>query len=166
MSFRVRNTVAGFFVSLLCGAGSMTAMMMNNTFAYMDRQMIFATGGGIAAAVMLLWLTLIQKLMTAPFHRKILDDLDSLTPLDTQKRKDVWNAVRETAYTFLRKSGGNYPSGQVRYEYENLCKIRDQGSQIIREALNELSTAKNNDEEFDASIFGREPFRTKETGIL
>jgi len=165
-SFRVRNTVAGFFVSLLCGAGSMTAMLMNNTFAYMDRQMIFATGGGIAAAVLLLWLTLIQKLMTAPFHRKILDDLDSLTPLDTQKRKDVWNAVRETAYTFLRKSGGNYPSGQVKYEYENLCKIRDQGSQIIREALNELSTAKNNDEEFDASIFGREPFRTKETGIL
>lgn len=164
LSFRIRQAVFGFLAGLLGGTGSIAIMMMNNTSA--DQQMIFATGGGIASAVLLIWLTLIQKLMNAPFHRKMLEELDSLTPLETQKRKDVWHAVREAAYTFLRKSGGNYPSGQVEYEYENLCSIRDQGSQIIREALNELSADKDKDAEFDASIFGREPFRTKETGLL
>jgi hypothetical protein len=166
-SFHAKNTLNGLLISGLCGGAAAFAIMTGDFFPQTDYRMLAGAGGAVAILFMIVWRLLIQKLFTSPFHRKLLNDIDSLTPLETQTRQDNWQAIRETVHGYLKKTGGYFSLSEVKKAYGDMRRLCEVGSPEIREALNELSAMKNDkDTEFDATIFVQEPFRTKEQGIL
>lgn len=159
--FRVKNTLIGFFVSLLFGAGAFLAMLTENLPAQIGQsiqaafkiedavQQSLVAGGAISLLVMILWMVVVQRLFAKPFHRNLLKNIDDLTPLENQNRRDNWENVRELTHSYLEKTGGRFSLGQVKREYANLTRICKKGSKEVWEALNEFLSIK--DEETDAA---------------
>lgn len=152
--FRLKNTGIGFLVSLICGGAGILAMLTTNMAEtvgpYMKDlfgleglvQESVGIGGIIAVICFILWMALVQRLFAKPFRRNLLRDLDSLTPLENQSRRDTWESVRDLARTYLQKTAGKFPLGQVKRQYADVRRICEEGSREIREALNELSSIK------------------------
>ncbi|MCP4346376.1 MAG: Dynamin family protein [Desulfobacterales bacterium] len=162
--FRLKNTFMGLCVSILFGGG---AYFAGQSFAQMGQYTPIQVGAGTAVVFMVLWCILAGKLFVSPFHRKLLEDIDNLTPLDNQSRQDNWKAIKKSVRTYLEKTSGRYSMGLVKREYKDLRMICEMGCPEIREVLKELSAMKDDESaEFDESIFVQEPFRTKEKGVL
>jgi EH domain-containing protein 1 len=138
--FRIKYALAGFFFSLLCaGAGAFT-MMTTSAFAGMSQPMLLGAGGVIGLVVLFFWMTLVLRYFRSAFHRKCLKDLDQLTPLENQTRRDTWQAVRDLVQSYLKKTVGRFSLREVKQEYAAVRRVCDKGAKEIREALNELST--------------------------
>ncbi len=162
--FRLKNTFIGLFISIFFGGG---VYFGSQLFTQLDQPALIQISAGAALIFMILWVTLIQKLFASPFHRNLLEDIDKLTPLDDQTRKDNWKAIRKSVRSYLEKTAGRYSLGQVKREHKDLRIICETGCPEIREVLKELSAMKDDESaEFDESIFVQEPFRTKERGVL
>jgi len=123
---------------VLCGAAATFAMMTYALFS-MDQRMLLAAGGGVGLAVLFFWMTFPLKFLTSGFHRNHLNDFDNLTPLESQTRRDNWQAIRPLAYAYLKKTAGRFSLRGVKQEYRAACRVRDKGAREIREALNELA---------------------------
>ena len=141
-SFRMKRTITGFLVSLLAGTAATAAGMTIGPFTGMDLQILAAGGGGIALVVFFLWMFVLMRFFTSRFHRERLRDLESLTILDNQTRRDSWEAVQELVYDYLEKTGGRYALGEVKKDYATVHDVFEKGTREIREALNELATIK------------------------
>jgi EH domain-containing protein 1 len=89
------------------------------------------------------WFTFIQQFFRTAFHRKQLNLIDDLTPLENQTRRDVWEAVRKYVLSFLERTRGSFSLKDIKQEYEAVRQIYDEGAREIREALSELSTIRN-----------------------
>ena len=66
-------------------------------------------------------------------------NLDGLTPLPNQTRRDSWASIRDLLYVNLKNSNGRYSLAQVMGEHAAVKQIYDRGSKEIREALKELA---------------------------
>lgn len=138
--FRIRNGLIGMIISLLCGgAAALIAGMWAGLLG------IAGAGGIVTLSVLTLWLTVIMKLMTSSFHRNHLESIDELTSLNTQTRQDSWRAVRDLTRKYLKNTLGKFPLKDATRDYNDILRIRDEGSREIREALNELSTIRHAD---------------------
>jgi GTPase SAR1 family protein len=138
--FRIKYALAGFFFSLLCGGAGAVTMMTTSAFAGMSQPMLLGAGGVVGLAVLFLWMTLALRYFASAFHRNCLRDLDQLTPLENQTRRDTWQAVRDLAHIYLKKTVGRFSLREVKQEYAAVRRVCDKGAREIREALNELST--------------------------
>jgi EH domain-containing protein 1 len=69
--------------------------------------------------------------------------LDNLTPLPNQTRRDSWASIRDLLYVNLKNSNGRYSLSQVVGEHATVKQIHDRGSREIREALKELGRDHN-----------------------
>jgi len=138
--FRIKYALAGFFFSLLCGGAGAFTMMTTGAFAGMSQPMLLGAGGVIGLVVLFLWMTLVLRYFASAFHRNCLKDLDQLTPLENQTRRDTWQAVRGLAQSYLKKTVGRFSLREVKQEYAAVGRVCDKGAKEIREALNELST--------------------------
>lgn len=175
--FRVKNVMLGLLASLACGGVAALGMLTNESlgqtitpllsgFAQGHAEASFFAGGGVAALVFVFWVSVIHRFFCKPFHRKLLENIDSLIPLENQTRKDDWRAVRELALSYLEKTGGHFSARETKKEYADIGRICKKGSPEIREELNRLSASRNGSQEFDDSVLAQEPFRSKEQGIL
>jgi EH domain-containing protein 1 len=138
--FRMRFALAGILFSVLCGGAAALAMMTTTAFASMGPRALVGSGGVVGLVVLFFWLTLLMKYFSSSFHRNCMKDLDELTPIENQTRRDSWQAVRPLAETYLKKSAGRFSFRAVKREYAAVRRVFDKGSREIREALNELST--------------------------
>ena len=78
-----------------------------------------------------------------------MKNLDHLTALRNQTRRDSWEAVRNLVLAYLKDTQGRYSLSDVRYEYSQVWKVYEKGSKEIREALRELADlAPDEEEEF------------------
>lgn len=136
--FRVKQGLIGLLVGVLCGAAATFAMMTYAIFS-MDQRMLLAAWGGVGLAVLFFWMTFPLKFLASRFHRNHLNDFDNLTPLESQTRRDNWQAIRHLAYAYLKKTAGRFSLRGVKQEYRAVCRVRDKGAREIREALNELA---------------------------
>ncbi|MBW1896302.1 MAG: dynamin family protein [Deltaproteobacteria bacterium] len=141
--FRVKNIFTGCFVSLLCGAAATLGMMTTNLFPFMDQRMLFSAGGVIALLILLFWLAVPLRRGTAKFHRDLLNNLDAITPIENQTRRDSWQAIRDLAYGYLERTAGRFSLREVKQEYTAVENVRDRGCREIREALNELASTRD-----------------------
>jgi hypothetical protein len=131
----------GFLGSLTLGAGAALGI---GTYLGMLDQVIFSTaGGGTAFVLFIIWMTFVKKKFIARFLKKQLTDLDNLTSLDTQARKDSWNSVKDIVLAYLTKTGGVYSMSDVEYDYFSVKKVFERGSKEIREALNDLTAVRH-----------------------
>jgi len=136
--FRWKHGLIGFFVSLLIGSG-VAFGIIPNLLGGMDQRLILGIAGGTALIVFFLWVTLILKWLVSRFHSRSLRDLDRLTPLENQTRRDSWQAVKGFVHAYLEKTAGRFSLRDARKEYTTVKRIKDAGSIEIREALNELA---------------------------
>ena len=87
-------------------------------------------------------MTAIFSSFSSLFHRRSLRRIDELTTLDTQTRKDSWQAVRDVVFRYLQKTGGKFSNGEVKEHFKTAQEVYAKGAVEIREALSELSAVK------------------------
>ncbi len=137
--FRVKLFFTGLAASLIGGAAGWLGLMGLPPFAGLD-PVLQATGAGMLSTIMLIfWLALVQKFLYSRFLKQWLRQLDRLTPLPNQTRRDSWASIRDLLYVNLKNSNGQYSLSQVLSEYSTVKQIHDRGSREIREALKELA---------------------------
>jgi hypothetical protein len=141
--FRWKHTFTGLLVSLFLGAGATFGLMISGILGGMDQIMLIGAGGVAALIIFFLWSTLLMKRRGARFHSRILGDLDKLTPLENQTRRDSWQAVKSFVYAYLEKTSGRFSLSQAKKELGVVKLVRDRGATEIREALNELAGLKD-----------------------
>ena len=141
--FRWKHTLIGFFVSLLLGASTIFGLMISGILGGMDQRMLMGFGGGTALIVFFLWSTLLMKRRASRFHSRVLRDLDQLTPLENQTRRDSWQSVKGYVYAYLEKTAGRFSLAETKKKFGAVTLVKDRGATEIREALNELAGLKD-----------------------
>jgi len=163
--FRFKFFSAGFFLSLVAGAGATLFAYSNPILSDFDRNYLIGGGAGFALLVFFFWSTLLRRMFTRRFNRKRLAEVDSLTTIENQTRRDSWYAVKDYVFNYMRKTGGNFSLGQIRQEFSAARAVFEKGSKEIREALNELATIRH-DEHPDKTPQGlQDPAFMRETEV-
>jgi len=128
---------------------ALSAMMLG-----LPHLIILSTAAGIGAAVfMMFWMSFVQKRQEAAFHQRILSDVDVLTDVEDQTRKDSWEAVRELVRKHLEKKKGGYSVFELKRDLSILREKTEQASQEIREAMSEVAAlSEGEDADFDIPI--------------
>ncbi len=132
----------GIIISLIAGiAAIFTGASAGLLGGFYDPVAIGA--GGVAACLcMVFWILAPMKYFKSVFHRNYLKNIDKRIPLDTQTRKDNWQAVRELAHKYLKKTNGRFRLRTVKQQYADVHRVLIEGTREIRKALNELSNIK------------------------
>ena len=73
--------------------------------------------------------------------------MNNLTALNSQTRRDNWEAVRELVLKHLQSTNGKFSLSEVRQRFTTVWKVYEKGSKEIREALRELEDLAPDDEE-------------------
>jgi EH domain-containing protein 1 len=134
-------TLTGLALGIVFGGAAILALMGSGITGGMEPGMLAASG--VTALFMLLWTTVVKKYRSVFFHRKIIKNIDTLTNLHTQTRRDTWAAVRPLVLQFLEKTGGRFPLKEIKKDYANVRMVFEKGAKEIREALNDLSTIRH-----------------------
>ena len=125
------------------------------------------TGAGILSALFLLvWLSVLNKYLYSRFLKKWLRQLDALTPLPNQTRRDSWASIRDLLYVNLKNSNGLFSLSQVSGEYATVKQIHDRGSREIREALKELTGLTPDDDACSGEGAGPVPYWANADAVL
>ncbi len=141
--FHLKYAFLGIVVALLAGGASVFAMMSLPLFAGYGPVILMGAGGAVAAASFVGWMTVVRKFFRAAFHRKQIDGIDGLTPLENQTRRDVWESVKSQVVGFLERRNGQFSYAAAKREHAAVRQICDEGSREIRAALAELYTLKS-----------------------
>jgi energy-coupling factor transporter ATP-binding protein EcfA2 len=140
---RVKYLVIGFFMSLIAGFSSMLVAARSGILGGLFDPFTLGAGGFLLITALLFWIFVPMKYMTSAFVRKILKNIDQLTPLQTQTRRDNWQVIRENAAAYIRSSQGRFSFRTIRQQHDQVHRIFVEGTREIRKALNELSNIKN-----------------------
>ena len=136
-------TLIGVLVSLVVGA---VGTFFGSTFELYELQDYVKSGsvfGGLTIAVMALWFSMVRSVAGRRFHRRVLENLDGLTALPTQTRRDSWASVKGLVSEFLQSTGGGFAASDVKREFADVMKVNAKGGKEIREALKELGTIRH-----------------------
>lgn len=99
---------------------------------------------GVAIGSFLLFYSLVaagvRRFVKNRFHTKQMTELDTLTPLENQRRKDSWNAVRTTVRIYLEKHKGKFSLRALKKDYATVYGVATESVREIRDALKELTT--------------------------
>jgi energy-coupling factor transporter ATP-binding protein EcfA2 len=137
--FRFKFSFLGFIISLFAGGAAVFGGMSAGILGGPTDPIALTGGAGAALLFLIFWMMLPMRYIHMAFHRNYLKNIDQLIPLDTQTRRDSWQAVRDLVYTYLQKSGGHFPLYKVRDEYNKVNRVYEEGTREIRKALNELA---------------------------
>jgi len=141
--YRMKHTLVALIISLLCGAATAFALMTSESFAGIDPRYLYGAGGAVTIAIFVLWVLTLMKYFSSRFHRTRLRDMDKLTSLENQTRRDSWEAIRDLAQSYLKKTAGRFSLKEVKRDYAATYNIYEKGSQEIRKSLNVLSSNQN-----------------------
>ena len=137
--YRLKQVVVGLVAGLL--AGGLTAVgLVGGGLMAPEPYLLGAMAGGVGLLGFALWVSTIGRWLGRRFHRDQLKNLDRLTPLRNQTRRDSWQSVRDLVYMTLKRTEGRIPLKQIKAEYQAVHRIYLEGAKDIREALNELSS--------------------------
>ena len=140
--FRIKWGLIGLGISLLTGAGMMVLGLFTGFSGGVTDPLAMGIGAVAASLFMGFWALVPLRYMKSRFHKRSLKNIDKLTPLETQTRRDSWQAVRELVNKYLQKTNGTFPMNTVINEYAEVHRVFTEGTRDIRKALNELSNLK------------------------
>lgn len=132
-SFRIKKMFIGFLISLL--GGSLIALIMMILGSMAAPTVLLSVAGVGAGLIMILWLAFFQKKMELKFRTTRLENLDTLTPVNDQTRKDSWSAIRDMVYQHLKRNKGDYSLYDLKMDRFDIRKVNDDATHEIREAL-------------------------------
>jgi GTPase SAR1 family protein len=156
--FRVKSFFSGLATALVCGAAGWIGLMGLPPFAGLPPDLQIVGAGLLSTIILIFWLALIQKYLYSRFLKKWLRQLDNLTPLPNQTRRDSWASIRDLLYVNLKNSNGRYSLSQVLGEHTTVKQIHDRGSREIREALKELAGISMDDDAWAGKGVGPVPY--------
>jgi hypothetical protein len=136
--YRLKQVMVGLVVGVLAG-GAAGAGLAGAGLMAPEPYSLGAVAGGAGLLVFALWVGTVGRWLRGRFHRDQLKNLDRLTPLRNQTRRDSWQSVRDLVYMTLKRTEGRIALKQVKAEYQSVHRIYLEGAKDIREALNELS---------------------------
>lgn len=145
--FRVRFSLIGILASLAAGGVVMAVGVFAGLLGGADL-LSLAVGVGAAVLFMAFWLLVPLRYLTRVFHKNCLKRLDRLTNLDTQTRRDSWQAVREMIENYLKKTKGLFSLGEVTARHAAIHQVLTEETRDIRKALNELAALHYEDMRF------------------
>lgn len=145
--FRLKSFALGFTLSLLAGGIAFLLTVLSPPLAGTDILVKCAIAGGLVILLTSGWMATIRRFFFKRFHKKTIKNIDHLTALKTQTRRDSWDAVRNLVHAHLRNTRGKYSLKNVRNEYSNVWKTYEKGSHEIRVALKELAEISPDEEE-------------------
>jgi len=141
--YRLKSMLVGLLCSLLGSAAAVGLLVYaGGLMSATDSSLLVSGVAGLTAAFFLLWMILVLKFLTARFHRKQLKELDNLTSLDNQTRKDSWQAVKDLTLQFLEKKKNKYSLRELKNDYRAVRGVFEKGGREIRKALKELAAIK------------------------
>ncbi len=133
----------GLLGGIIVGAGALIGTMVTGLAGAVDPQMLFYGSGGVAVIFFLVWLLTGMRYFSKRFHQKKLKNLESLTPLNNQTRRDNWDAIRDKLESYLLKNNGQFSLSEAKSAFAAVRHVCEKGTREVREALNELSTIRN-----------------------
>lgn len=136
--FSFRSFLKALVYGTFVGAAAVLATFVVPPLMGTDITLKAAVGAAAGTAYMAFWTLFLRHLFYNRFHRKMLNAIDSLTPLFNQTRKDSWEAVRGLVNGYLQQTGGRFSLRAVRREHSHIWQVYERGSKEIREALKEL----------------------------
>lgn len=137
---RARLLALGLLGGIIVGVGALIGAMVSGLAGALDQQVLLLGGGGVAGVFFLGWLLTGMGYFSHRFHEKQLLQLDHLTPLNTQTRRDNWDAIRHKLEAFLRKTDGRFSLSEAKTAFASLRNLCETGTREVREALSELAT--------------------------
>ena len=145
--FRLKSFLVALLVSLAMGAGAFVATLVSPPLSGLDLPVKGIVSGCVAAVVIGFWAMTLRRHLFTRFHRKALKQIDRLTSLGNQTRRDSWESVRSQVHTFLSHTKGRYSLSDMRRDYSTAWKIHRKVTKEIREALKELDSLAPDEEE-------------------
>ncbi|MGD9017746.1 MAG: dynamin family protein [Desulfobacterales bacterium] len=142
-AFRIKVSLLGFLLGLAVGGG-LAFWLATQGIMPLDPILISAALLGAGVGVMGVWNLTVGHWLQKRFHARQLRDIDRLTPLGNQTRRDSWEAVKGLVQRNLESTGGRFSLKQVKAEHLSVSRVHDQGSQDIREAINDIAGSGDN----------------------
>ena len=137
----------GTGISLAAGGAVFILALLAPPLAGLDLMLKIGCGAGAALLFIGLWGFGLRRFFFKRFHKKTLQNLDHLTELKNQTRRDTWEAIRNLVLTQLKSTRGKFSLREVRNEYSLVWKAYEKGSKEIREALRELADLSPDEED-------------------
>ncbi|MFZ7128519.1 MAG: dynamin family protein [Desulfobacterales bacterium] len=137
LRFWLKSSLAGFMLGLLAGGGLVGWLVALGVLP-LEPLIVAGVVSATAVGVLLLWNLSIGRWLRGRFHRKQLRELERLTPLNNQTRRDSWQAIQDLVRKNLEASEGRFSLKQVKAEHASILRVYQQGSQDIREAINDI----------------------------
>ena len=144
----IRFLLTGILFSLPVGGGTILLIARSGLAA--TPEILYSAGGVCSMIFFVLWASFIRRYYLSRFHRRQMKNVDSLTPLDNQRRKESWQFVKTMVMDYLKKTGGVFPLWMVKQEHAAINDIANHETREVREALNEINMVKA-DQPFDPS---------------
>jgi len=157
--FRIKYMVKGLLVSLVSGGVALGGLLAAGLLPSAEINLLAISGGSVAALLFALWMTVFRRMAFKKYHRNVMQNIDYLTPIETQTRSDSWQQIKPLVLKYLKAGRIRYSLRQVKRELSGMRHVYEKGSREIREALNELSAIwrnSSNKKPFDA-LTGRLP---------
>jgi EH domain-containing protein 1 len=161
--FRWKSFAIGMGLSLAIGAAVFVLTLLAPPLAGADTMINLGAAAAATGLSIGFWALLLRRFFFMRFHKGILKNVDHLTALKNQTRRDSWDAVRDLVFTYLKSTLGRYSLRDARYEYSQVWKAYEKGSKEIREALRELADlAPDEEESFFKSRLGLNALDSKQ----
>lgn len=144
-NYRFKRLFTGLLTGILTGC--LTVFFLMILGLGMSPEIMAGAMAGVTGISMMFWIALIQGRLERSFRKKRLENMDTLTPLDNQTRKDSWEAIRDSLIRHLEKNDAAYSLHELKRDLNTMGKTSAQASQEIREALSELAEIPDDDED-------------------
>jgi len=141
--YKTKSVITGLMVSLI-GGGAVSLGLILAHLLPIDQIVLPSAAGGSALLFFMIWLNSIQKILFRKHLDNTIKDIDSLTPLETQTRKDSWQSIKNTAIRYIKRTKNTSSLWDMQADYAMVEKIHSHGAKDVREALNELSGIRDN----------------------
>jgi hypothetical protein len=143
--FKFRSMSIGFIVAIISGAMVEIGLSAWGGLSSLDNIMMHATGGIGFIIIFFLWITYTRTMGYRRFRKRQQKHLDDLTPLDSQTRRDSWEAIRNMVSRYIDKTAGQFSKRDLKQEDASVRLVFERGAREIREALNELAAIHHDD---------------------
>jgi GTPase SAR1 family protein len=141
-SYRFRMGFVGLMFSLVAGGATVLGLLVSGIGGALNPTLLALVGGGVAIGFFLIWLILVMRRLVNRRHKRHITEVDSLTSLKNQTRRDNWALIRERVIAFLEETKGRFPLYDTRVHHEKLQRVYAEGTREVRESLNEIDGLK------------------------
>ncbi|QTA80515.1 Dynamin domain-containing protein [Desulfonema limicola] len=141
--YRMQKLFTGFLSGML--GGSLAAFLLMLLAGGMDLTILLSVAGGVGTLIFILWTISIQPRLELKYHNILAEDIDSLTTVDDQTRKDSWAAIRDLVNSHVLKNKKHFSVYELKKDLFEVRSAYNEDSKEIREALSELSIMSDQD---------------------